>query len=210
MIVRTDLATSTGIAILAVAQHVVIAYIQRATIGMGVATGKGIGTTTGTTTDLITQQRITIVTIQAGITTKAGGGILAVKTLPRQGITMRCMSIALTDPARGEVPVAWLTLITLPSIGIGMAGTLTRLQITIVVLATDAITIAGNATLWAKAECARSTLITLATHHIGFALTESAVGITLLAQRTRRIAVTHAGTIVDILADILLQFTANR
>lgn len=210
MIVRTDLATCTRITLLAVTQHVVIACVQRATLGMRIATGKGIGTAAGTATDLITQQRITIVTIQTGIAAKACGRVLTVKTLSSEGITVCRMSITLADTARGEVPVARLALIALPAIGIRMAGTLTRQQITIVVLATDTITIAGLATLRSKAIGTRRTLIALATHHIGFALTEAAIGIAFLTQRSRRIAVTHAGTIVDILAGILLQITANR
>jgi len=104
--------------------HIIVTGIQGTTLGMGHATSRGIRTTTWATSNFTAQQRIAIVTIQTGVTAKACGGVQTIETLSGQGITLSSMSIALTDPTLWEIPIARLTLITLPAVGVGMAGTL--------------------------------------------------------------------------------------
>lgn len=126
VVVGTNITTWSIITILAMTDHVIVAHIQRTVIGMGIATGNGVGTTTGTATDFTAQIGISIVTMQTGITAIASGEVGTVQTLASASITLLGMTIALTGLAVGEIPETRLTLITFAAIGIRVAGTLTR------------------------------------------------------------------------------------
>lgn len=120
------------------------------------------------------------------------------------------MAVALAHAALGEVPIARLALVALPSIRIRHALALAGDQVTVVVLRPDAVAVAGLAALRAEAIGARSALITLPAHHIGLALAVAAVGVADLTQRAGGIAVAHAGAVMDIGAQVLVQILAPR
>jgi len=97
-------------------------------------------------------------------------------------IALRRMTIALADPALGEVPVARLALVALPAVGVRHALALTGYQIAVLVLRSDAVAVAGLASLRSESVGARGTLVALPAHHVWLALAVSSVGVALLAE----------------------------
>lgn len=100
------------------------------------------------------------------------------------------MAVAVAGLAVREVPVASLTLITLPSVGLRMAITLTGYEITFVVLRTDAVAITSLTSVRRESISARCAFVALSADDVGFALAMTSMLFTLLAERSRRVAVT--------------------
>jgi hypothetical protein len=98
------------------------------------------------------------------------------------------VSVALAHLAVGEVPEAGLALVTLPPIRIGMAGALSRDQVTVVVFGANAVTVAGLATFRAEAVVAGGAFIAGPAHNVWLALTIAAELFAFFAQRSRRVA----------------------
>lgn len=188
VVVRADVALGSRIALVAQANHVIRLRIQQTLISVRMAGSNRVRTAARPTTNLRTQQRITVVTLQAPVAPPAMGKVLALDALSGLGVTRRRMSITLAHLTVREVPEPGLTLVTLPPVGIRMTTTLTGYQIAIVVLRSDTVAVASLAPFRPEAVRSRGTLVTLPAHHVGLARTVSAELFAFLRRRTGRVA----------------------
>lgn len=189
IIFRTHRTSRSRVAFTTIAHHVVGARVQLTLIGMRVPRSNCVRTPARSTTDFAAQQRISIETFDALITIVAGRKLLARQTFARVRVTILRVTIAFALLAIGEIPKAGLTLITLTTVRVGIALTLTRDQVTVVVLRPNTVTIACLTTFRTETVRARSTFVTLPADNVRFTLAQATVLVAFLAHRSGGIAV---------------------
>jgi hypothetical protein len=99
------------------------------------------------------------------------------------------VSVAVALLAVGEIPITNLALIALAAVGVWLTVTLTRCQMALVVLGSNAVAIARLASVGAESIRSWCALITLTADHIWLTLAKATVLLTLLAERSSWVAV---------------------
>lgn len=99
------------------------------------------------------------------------------------------MSVTITCLAVREVPVSGLTLVTLSSVGFWMTITLPGHQVALIVLRSNAVAVAGLATVRRESISSWRAFVTLPADDIRLALAVTSMFLALLAKRTSRVAI---------------------
>lgn len=184
VVVSANITLGSRVALVAQTDHIVCLGVQQTLVGVRMSGSNRIRTTARPATNLRTQQWVSVVPIQAPVALPALCEVLALGTFSRLGITSWCMSVTFAHLTVREVPESWLALIALASIRVRVTVTLSGHQIAIIILRSNAVTIASFASLRSKSVRSRCTLVALTSNDIGFARTVSTEFLAFLRRRS--------------------------
>lgn len=145
--------------------------------------------TAWSTSNLASEQRITVVPLNAAITIVATGKVRTLNTFASLGVASSSMSVTVTGLAIGEVPVSNLALIAFSTVGLWMTIALSCDEIALVVLRSHTITIASLTSIGREAVSSRRTFIALTPDDVGFAFAMTAVLFAFFTERPSWVAV---------------------
>lgn len=210
VVVRADIALGSCVTLVAQTDYIVRLRIEQTLVGIRVSGSDRIRTTARPAADLRTQQRVSIITVQAPVALPTLREVLTLEALSGFRVTRRRVPVTFAHLTVREVPESWLALIALSSISVRVTVTLSGYQIAIIILRSNAVTIASFASLRPKSVRSRCTLVALAPNDIGLASTVSTEFLAFLRRRSGWITFTWCCSVEDENADHVHQIFALR
>lgn len=142
IIIGTNIASSSRVTLLTVADHVLISAVKDTLSGVRVSRRNSVRAVASPTSNLTAQQWFTVESFDATMAIESCSKVTAINALSGLGVTRLRMAITVALLAHCEVPKSGLALIALPAVGVGLAFTLTGEQVALVVQRTNLIAVA--------------------------------------------------------------------
>ena len=170
IVIRTDVASRSGVSFLTLAHHVLRLHVQRAPGGVRVAGFDGSRTRAGPARDVHSETRIAVVSVQAAVAVEFRGEVATFDAFAGARVAPIGVTVALAPLTGRKVPESGLALVACAAVSVGPATALSAAHVAKVVQRSDRITLARSATFRTESVRSRSALVAFAAHDVRFAL----------------------------------------
>jgi len=177
-VIRADVAPVTIITILTVTDRLHAHLVKITSLCIRVTAGPSVWTATLPTRYLVVPKLRAAIEPNLTLLTKISNSIVpAVDTVPCLWVAGVSMTITLALLTNGEVPIAWLALVTLPAKCwlLGVTSTLPCLLVTELILRAKMMTVTTLASRTTKPKCSRSTTFALSSNHQSLTLASTII-----------------------------------